>query len=156
MNKKCSICWLEKDISEFYSQKWWVLWVKWECKQCYLLKRRTEKYRKLDRDRYYNNKKRKEYIVNHSIEWKNKFPEKRKAQLAVWNYFRWVRKLERPNKCCVCWSVWKIHLHHEDYNKPSKVFPLCNICHANRHSWNLELDFSKELELDLSDKRKNK
>ena len=47
-------------------------------------------------------------------------------------------------------------MHHEDYNYPNKVYPMCNICHANKHAWNLELDSSFEITLDFSDKRKHK
>jgi len=154
--KRCKLCNLAKELSEFYKQKWWSQWVKWECKICYKSKRRTDQYRQRDRDRYHNdperNKKQKEYTK----EWAIRFPEKRKAQRDVWNYYRWKRKLEKPTSCCVCNSKERIHMHHEDYNYPNKVYPMCNICHANKHAWNLELDSSFEITLDFSDKRKHK
>lgn len=152
MQKQCNICFLEKDISEFYKQNWWVMWVKWECKECYKIKRRTEKYRLRDRNRYHNNLERNKQCKEHNKKWRELNPEKRKAQVKVWNYLR-NKKSIHPKECCICLDNKNLHYHHEDYNFPNKVYSLCNICHANIHAWNIELDKSKEITLDFSNKR---
>lgn len=150
--KICSICQTPKNISDFYKQSWWIDWVKKECKVCYKRKRRTEKYRIKDRDRYNNNKNRKQQCHRHAKQWVLDNPDKRKAQQKVWNFYK--RKWNtRPSKCCICKSKERIHMHHEDYSFPNRVYPLCNICHSNRHAWNIVLPKDKELILDFSDKR---
>lgn len=153
MLKICSICETPKDISLFYKQPWGIYSIKKECKVCYKAKRRTEKYRSLDRNRYHNNSERNIKCKEHTKEWVKKNPKKRKAQNQVHHYFRNKSSINKPTECCMCWSKKRIHLHHEDYDFPEKVYPLCVICHANRHAWNIELDNSKEITLDFSNKR---
>lgn len=60
-------------------------------------------------------------------------PLKYKAQTAVGNAVRDGRLIKQTN-CEVCGSDFRIHGHHDDYNKPLKVRWLCALCHARWHA----------------------
>jgi hypothetical protein len=60
-------------------------------------------------------------------------PEKYAAHNAVYCAVR-RGDLPRVSTCdCVDCGVPAVNYHHEDYNKPLKVEPLCKKCHAKRH-----------------------
>lgn len=148
MLQKCKECWIEKDLTEYYKHPLWFNWVLWRCKECIKKWRKSEREkimaRDRDRDRYKYNSKRKEQLKKHSKKWKELNPEKRKAQVKVWNYLR-NKNAIRPKECCICKSINRLHYHHEDYNFPNKVYSLCNICHINRHYGNIELNINDEI-----------
>ena len=60
-------------------------------------------------------------------------PEKRAAHLIVRNAVR-RGDLPQVSTCdCVDCGVPAVDYHHEDYNKPLEVEPLCRKCHVKRH-----------------------
>jgi hypothetical protein len=42
-------------------------------------------------------------------------------------------KLVVERECQLCGSNENIHLHHEDYDRPLDVVPLCRVCHVRVH-----------------------
>jgi hypothetical protein len=80
--------------------------------------------------------------------WRQANPEKKRASIKVYEQnnpekyaahnavYCAVRRgdLPRVSTCdCVDCGVPAVNYHHEDYNKPLKVEPLCKKCHAKRH-----------------------
>jgi len=158
MEQNCKECNILKDINDFYKHPQWKNGVLWRCKECIKRWRKSKREkimsRKRDTNRYHNNIKRNIFCRVQSKNWKIINPEKTKAQQSVNNYYRWIRKNEKPTSCCVCGESWRIHMHHKDYNFSNKVYPLCPICHSNFHIWNIELNIKNEITLDFSDKRR--
>jgi len=140
MIQKCKECNIEKELSWYYKHPEWLNWVLGRCKDCIKLGRKSEKEKIMarirDKDRYYNNKKRRDYCFNRSSQWAKDNPIKRRAQSSVARYYS---KHERPIICCHCSIVWPVDMHHEDHSLPNIVYPLCRMCHNNRHAGNIEL-----------------
>jgi len=159
MKKYCTKCTTLKPLEEFYSLKWWKFWRASRCKECTKQWRRTEKEKKMsriiDRKRYNKNDSRKKYCDEYVVAWQNNNPKKYKAQRKINSFFK-SRKEEKPTICCVCWSNKRLHMHHEDYDYPYRIYPLCPLCHSNRHAWNLKLNKEDEIEFIFIDKRKLK
>lgn len=99
-----------------------------------------------DRERYYNNESRREYIYKTSSE--------RRKRKWYWNIHnktaKMIRKLWiRPETCPICWYEWRIIAHHPDYNKPNEIVFCCQICHDNIHKekisveWDMIIDLSQ-------------
>lgn len=63
--------------------------------------------------------------------WKKLNPEKRKAYEILNNAVRDGRVEKKP--CAVCNSTYRIHGHHENYDKPLDVIWLCPSCHSMLH-----------------------
>lgn len=141
ITKICKECLLEKELSLFYKHPQWVLWTLPRCKECIKAWRKTERERKMARiNDTKRNKKTKRILYKRikSKRRKNNNPEKNKAHLLVYSYFK-KSKIIRPNKCSNCFKLWNIELHHEDYNKPNEVIPLCVLCHKQYHSWIIDI-----------------
>lgn len=124
------------------------------CKEC--TKRRISndrdtnlgKHRQRDAIRYYSSEKRREQCHSYSKtsegkaahikvnrKWRDRNPEKYKAQTAVNNAIR-DGKLKRQ-ACEVCGE--KAQAHHDDYAKPLDVRWLCSKHHMERHRKHAEL-----------------
>lgn len=147
MLQECKECGIVKNINEYYKHPQWRNWVLWRCKECIKSWRKTEREKIMsrthDRKRYHlNTSWRKDYIYSKSKSFRKKYPEKYEAHKKVWNFLR-SNPEYKTDICCVCGKEWKTDLHHEDYLKPNQVYPLCRLCHANRHAGNIELDINK-------------
>lgn len=130
---KCKECWSFKEVNldNWYYHNEWFLWVLWRCKQCILKWRKTEHElnmaRKRDRDRYFNNKKRREFVYNSS---KNRIIRHMKEN-KNWNALhekaqRLIKKLWiRPTQCPICDYKWRIVAHHLDINKWNEIVFCC-------------------------------
>lgn len=140
MRQSCKQCSVEKELSEFYSHLEWKNWVLWRCKECIKEGRKSNKEREMARAVDRNRVRPEWYTYEATKKYREKFPEKQKAHSVVNNYYR---SNEKPSKCVSCESDDKrLHMHHEDYNKPREIIPLCNSCHTLRHKW--KLDIQKE------------
>ena len=127
------------DIKDYwYFYEWKRLWLK--CKSCMLEWRKTEyersMARKRDRDRYYNNLKRREYVFKTALE--------RRKEKWYWHIHtkteKMIKKLwMRPNYCPICWKENRIIAHHPDYSKWYEIVFCCQPCHAKIHKWELEV-----------------
>lgn len=149
MEQQCKECEETKDLSEFYSHPLWVNWVLSRCKECIKKWRRSERERKMARvndNKRAKNPERKKYSISKTRSYRMKNPEKYKAHRLVTNFFK--KNPEKKIKICTnCWWEWQIELHHEDYNKPYCVIPLCSLCHKWYHKWSIEINKQTEIEL---------
>ena len=136
----CKVCGRDMlDIKDYwYFYEWKRLWLK--CKSCMLEWRKTEyersMARKRDRDRYYNNLKRREYVFKTALE--------RRKEKWYWHIHtkteKMIKKLwMRPNYCPICWKENRIIAHHPDYSKWYEIVFCCQPCHAKIHKWELEV-----------------
>ena len=111
-------------------------------RQALIARRDPEVVRANDRARYYRDWEKRRaaadaYQANHpekhlegARRWRERNPEKRKAQVAVGNALRDRRLVREP--CEVC-GAEKVHAHHDDYSRPLEVRWLCRQHHAERH-----------------------
>lgn len=142
---KCKQCSTFKEINKdnWYYHNEWFLWVLWRCKECILKWRKTEHElemaRKRDRDRYHNNKKRRDYIYRSSdLRDKKHIQENKKWRAYHLRTTRRIKKLWiRPNSCPICWYEWRIVAHHPDINKWNEIVFCCQICHDKIHRWKI-------------------
>lgn len=144
---KCKECWKFKEITNvfWYKHNEWFMWVLWRCKDCIKKWRTSDKELKMarvrDRDRYYNNVKRRNYVFTSSKE-RRKRKWYGKIHSDAQNIIK--RKYWRPNKCSVCnnivdWiNILRIVFHHPDYTKPFEWVFCCDVCHSKIHSWKIE------------------
>ena len=177
--KVCNKCNKEQPIEMFRLFKSrGKMYRRWDCRECvakYSKKRYenfTEEDIKRDRDnhRKWREKNRERDNATHK-KWKilNKeaFELSRKKTLEKFNK-EWrigirrscinlIRRGNvRPDICSMCWRWWHIHAHHPDYNKPLEVIFICSKCHWAVHSWQLEIDKDKIINLEKYRKRKSK
>lgn len=142
MKQHCKECRELKELIEYYKHPQWLNWVLWRCKECIKKWRRSENERgkarvnDIKRSKFKN---RKEYAKINIKRYRENNPLKTKAHRIVNNYFRYKRDLQ-PRGCFNCKSKIAIEMHHEDYNKPKEIIPLCNLCHKWYHSWKIEID----------------
>lgn len=139
MEQQCKECNTVKQLTEYYTHKLKKNWVMWRCKECIKAWRRSDRERKLARVIDSNRTRPEWYVYEMTIKWRAKYPEKNKARRVVNNYYRYHRE-DKPTNCCVCNKEWRIELHHEDYNKPREVYPLCSLCHSWVHINKIVLD----------------
>ena len=157
---KCWHCWeLKEATNEFFrKEKTWVLWLRWCCKACdnayhiKYAKEHKEKIRSyLDKDKERERKKR--WMLSHKERHTETYKKYRAEHLEeIRAYQKWAysnvylkkhritRKLInelwiRPDKCSLCWNVWKTYAHHPDYKKRYEIVFVCQSCHMLIHSW---------------------
>jgi len=90
------------------------------CKPC------ADTVKEENRGRYRSKLSTKISEANKSKEFREQFPDKRKAQWAVTNAIRDGKLVREP--CLVCKKEFA-EGHHEDYSKPLEVMWLCKSCH---------------------------
>ena len=141
MKQVCKECLVLKDLCDFYKHKLWKNWVFWRCKDC------VKKWRKWFKERAMArivDKKRirpEWYAYIKTREYREKNPKKYKAHQLVYNFLKKHRD-EYVFKCSVCWVDKKIELHHNDYDKPNFVIPLCALHHKWYHHWKNSIDIN--------------
>jgi len=145
MKQHCKECKELKEISEYYKHPQGQNWVLSRCKECVKRWRRSEKERKMARVN--DNKRSKtphrlKQLTKQCKQYRKENPKKYKAHWLVNNYYRY-HKDERPYQCSHCNGWWQIEMHHEDYNKPREIIPLCSLCHKGYHKWSIEIDKTK-------------
>jgi len=135
MKQICKECWEEKELTEFYSHPQWKNWVLWRCKECIKKGRKSSRERELARKWEKDNRIRpKWYWTTMCKKFRQENPEKYNAHKLVQNYLRRNFDVNPYIICKNCWTEWKLHMHHIDYNKPNIVIPLCPLCHSNVHN----------------------
>jgi len=65
-------------------------------------------------------------------EWIEKNPDGHKAHIILNNAVK-TGRIPRPEECCECNAIGRLHAHHEDYSKPLDVMWLCASCHKLKH-----------------------
>lgn len=143
----CSKCNKFKIEECFSKWKKYKTWLRSSCKECD--KKDSRKYHETHREkeREYNRNYRKTHkdICNAQL---YRYPYKRKARISVINYIKY-NNIIRPEKCPICWEIWKIETHHIDYTKWNIIVWCCKKCHALIHRW--EIDVSNK-EIDITNK----
>ena len=143
---KCKECWEFKEINpnNWYYHSEGYLWVLGRCKECIKKWRRTEHELQMarirDKNRYENNKKRREFIfVSAKKRQKIRSLENPKR---VSNHSKTDKKIRqlwvRPKVCPICWYEWRIVAHHPDINIWNEIVFCCQICHDKIHRWRIE------------------
>jgi hypothetical protein len=156
MKKKCFVCNLEKDLSEFYKHPKMGDGYLNKCKDCCKKQATERRNQKLEQVRAYdrnrpNKKERyqkaKEYKSKMREEnpekfdkifhgtrrrYRAKFKEKMLAESKA-DYAIKKGKLKRPDRCMICNVFCKPQAHHSDYSKSLDVLWLCATCHASVH-----------------------
>ena len=156
MNKTCSKCIVEKDLSEFYKDRSRKDGLYSRCKKCH--NEAVKRYSQTDKGKESNRKghcKYRQTEVGKETERKSSqaysrtekgrevsrkadrkryqfSPEKLKARIAVNHTIR-DGKITRPSICEYCFEKGLIDGHHEDYSKPLDVDWLCKKCHKELH-----------------------
>lgn len=147
--KICKECGLSLILEDYYPHPLTRDWKMSRCKECIKKWRRSERERVMARIIDNNRPKTIWRVItatNTVKQFRLKNPEKYKAHKLVNNYIRY-NKDKRPTICVKCNLEGKIEFHHEDYNFPNKVIPLCPLCHSRRHCWDFEIQ--KEWEIIL-------
>lgn len=137
MLKICFKCNEEKNIDNFYKHKKMADGYLNKCKDCARKdviehRKNNDSIREYDRWRYYNDPNKRASIIEHTQNWINKNPEARKAHIILGNAVRDKKIIKQP--CEVCGSTYRIHGHHDDYNKPLEVKWLCAKHHQRLHN----------------------
>lgn len=142
MKQHCKECRELKELTEYYKHPEWLNGVLWRCKECIKRWRRSEEERKKARVNDIKRSKdidRIKYTTQNTKRWRMENPKKRNAHKVVNNYYRYHRD-EQPKECFNCNSKIAINMHHEDYDKPNEIIPLCNLCHKWYHFWKIEIN----------------
>lgn len=149
VTKKCSACSDVLDLDDFYLDKTKSTGRSSRCKIC--ARKASERWR--DKNPNYSSTYSRDYYRKNKIRWRirnqredirkakvrgtakyrEKFPEKRRAQWMVENAIRSGKlkkgNCEMKNKIC----SGRIEAHHNDYSKPLRVRWLCSYHHHKIH-----------------------
>lgn len=149
--KTCFKCGAEKPLTEYYKHKEMADGHLNKCKICTKLDAKNHRESNIDRIRGYDRKRHlndpdrrkksleaskswrkrnKKIHTQKTREWRERNPDKYKAQTAVGNAVRDGRLVKEP--CQVCGDQ-RVHAHHEDYTKPLDVVWLCHQHHVQWH-----------------------
>ena len=138
MEQVCKECNITKDLVEYYKHPEGRNWVLWRCKECIKTGRKSERERVMARIVDKNRMRPEWYNYNRTVEYRESNPKKHKAHKIVSNYYRY-HKEDKPTICSICNAEKNIELHHEDYNNPREVIPLCSLCHSHYHMWKISI-----------------
>lgn len=133
--KPCIRCGLEKPIEEFYAHRKMADGHLNKCKECCRAdavanrSRKLDYYRQYDKDRL-QTLRRQVSIERHRRSYRDRYPHKRAAHIAVGNAIRQGRLVKQP--CEVCGDS-NVDAHHDDYSKPLEVRWLCRKHHLMEH-----------------------
>ena len=148
--KTCSECRIEKIADDFYWHPQTRDKLLPRCKECIKKWRKTERELSMARVRdkkRLSDPKRKAYARKHLLSFRERNPEKYKAQCLVNHFFSKYPEF-KEKKCRVCDKECLLHYHHFNYEIPNNVIPCCPACHSKFHR-NL-LEVSEELILILN------
>lgn len=132
--KSCFKCKRELPLTEFYKHSAMEAGVLGKCKDCTRDDVTENRIKNVGRIREYDRRRssephRIELRKRVCAEWAAKYPERRRAQIALGNAVR-DRRIKRPDTCQRCGIAGRIEAHHADYSKPLEVEWLCKPCHA--------------------------
>ena len=133
--KNCKQCGVRKRAGEFYRHPLTSDGRLAKCKTCVTEGRKTERERIMAResDKRRNQKeKRKRFTKERQIRFRKKYPEKRKAENMVSNFFRKFPDL-KPKSSSISGEIGLVHMHHVDYSMPNVVIPCTPMEHSKMH-----------------------
>lgn len=115
--KNCTKCKINKDFNSFYNyKKRGVIYKRSYCKKCH-----NAEVKKLDRNEYYRNYRKRDHV---------KVKEKCRKKLA--NKIASGEIIKRDS-CEICHNS-PTDCHHHDYSKPLDFIELCRRCHSFLHN----------------------
>jgi len=135
MDKKCTRCGNEKQISDFQIRKASKDGLTASCKDClkkYDSLRNMLPHRVEARNKYQKTSRGMAVCKAMKERWADRNKEKRAAHLILGNAIKYGRITRKP--CEICGSNIKIHGHHDDYSKPLDVRWLCPKHHKQIHA----------------------
>jgi hypothetical protein len=167
--KICNRCKKEYPVDCFYFKDKEHKCRRWRCKYCEVkdkveyaknltweekIKRLESKARSYEKHKDEYNKKKNKRRHEHLEEMRIKKAEYRERNKwkGIWqarNSTQYIiSKFNiRPSVCPICWQQWKIQAHHIDYSEPTKIYFVCFNCHMKIHSWALQIDDDKIINL---------
>lgn len=144
----CSKCKVLKPRSEFFKRNDSKRGYKSHCKSCERLYSQQEhvlashcvsstKYQKTEKGKIASRASCKRFRQTEAakksiIKSRTKYPERRSAQITLWNAVQ-SGKIVRPDCCSVCGISCVPEGHHPDYSRPLYVIWLCKDCHEAAH-----------------------
>lgn len=131
--KRCFKCGIEQPLENFYRHPEMGDGHLNKCKDCTKLDMRIDRVtkprvREYDRARSHE-PHRVRLRARITKEWREKYPERAKAQEIAANAVR-DGKLARGYQCETCGTTGRIEKHHPDYSQPLLVAWLCKVCHC--------------------------
>jgi len=131
--KTCFKCGVAKPVEEFYRHPQMGDGHLGKCKDCTKQDMRNDRHTKPRVRQYDRERARLPHRValqkRISEQWRQRFPDRKKAQQAANNAIRDGR-LKRGEHCEGCGLQKPIQKHHPDYARPLLVLWLCKPCHA--------------------------
>ena len=134
---QCRICRESKRLEDFYARADSPVGHRSECKVC--VKNRSLQYRRTHADVVQAKERargrlphRRALAARKAKEWNERNP----GAVSAWKrVMRAIRQghLAR-NACATCGATERLHMHHEDYERPYDVQCLCVSCHRKLHA----------------------
>lgn len=134
MRKHCNTCCITKDGNEFHKRKASGDGLAAKCKECakaYDASRLKAPHRVKLRKEYAKTSRGIERGNAAKIAWDKRNPKKKKASSWLANAIRDGKITKQP--CEICGSTYRIHGHHDDYDKIYDVRWLCAQHHRDWH-----------------------
>lgn len=130
--KTCFKCGESRPIDEFYKHGMMADGHLNKCKEC--TKRDVRETRRSNPEHYrtYDRNRGSRQAPGYGRLYRERYPEKRAAHIAVGNAIR-AGRLKRE-ACFFCGSA-RAQAHHPDYSKPLDVVWLCSACHHLQHAY---------------------
>ena len=135
--KRCSKCGVEKPLDQFYRQRGRKDGRTSHCKICrnaYKAMYRASDKGKAVEDRYFASDNWKAANVRHVQDYARRHPEKYQANYIVGNAVRDGKLPHVSTQPCATCGDPAEHYHHQDYERPLEVTPLCVPCHKGVHA----------------------
>jgi len=134
--KKCFKCKEEKPLADFYPHKQMKDGHLNKCRDCAKADSNKHRSENLEKIREYDRGRGNRQTTGYQAEYKQRYPNKYKAQNMVSNAIRDSKLFKKP--CEVCSTEACIHAHHDDYLQPLNIRWLCAAHHQQWHAKNGE------------------
>lgn len=131
--KTCFKCEKIKEISDFYRHAQMGDGRLNKCKECAKADVKKHREENIESVREYDRKRGNRQSKSYTAEYRGKNPKKYKAHIMIGNALK-SGKINKPIGCESCGSVFSVHGHHDDYDKPLDVRWLCSACHSQWHA----------------------
>ena len=128
--KRCSKCGELKPLDEFYKSS--ARGRQNYCKKCSAEYGQSPKG-KANMKRYRRTEKGRATARCHGIRYQERHPDQRRVKHIVNHAVENNRMPRVTTLICTDCNKPAQHYHHDDYEKPLDVVPLCQICHIQRH-----------------------
>jgi len=132
-NKLCFKCKTIRPLEAFYKHKQMADGHLNKCKDCAKRDVKNHRLANIERIRKYDRDRGNRQSRSYHVEYRNKYPNKYRAQTMTANAVRDEKLFREP--CGICGTTERVHAHHDDYLKPLNVRWLCA---AHHRQWHIE------------------